>query len=116
MSDRGASIAFIDTADKFKGWKTDFTENGAWVQYNSVDLAKKSLKSVLVKAMTEGDNKLEIHSGSIDGPVIATVNLTASSDWKTISTRVSKVTSGIQNIVVVSKGNTPLSVDWIKFE
>jgi hypothetical protein len=116
MSDRGASISFLDTADRFKGWKTDFRENGAWVQYNSVDFGKKALKSVLVKGMTEGDNTLEIHSGSTAGPVIATVNITGSGEWKTIKATVSKGVSGIQNIFVVTKGSGPLAVDWVRFE
>lgn len=116
MSEQGASISFLDTADRFKGWKTVLSENGAWVQYNSVDFGEKPFRSVLVKAMAEGDNMLEIHNGDIDGPVIATVKITESGDWKTIQAPVSKYTPGIQNIFVLSKGNTPLSVDWIKFE
>ncbi len=116
MSDRGASISFLDTADRFKGWRTDFRESGAWVQYNSVDFGKKAPKSVLVKGMAEGDNTLEIHSGSIDGPVIATVKVAGSGEWKTIKTPVSKGVSGIQNLFVVAKGNGSLGVDWVKFE
>lgn len=116
MSDRGTSISFIDTADRFKGWKTDLTENGAWVQYNSVDFGKKPFRSVLAKVMAKGDNALEIHSGHIDGPVIATIKVTGSGEWKTIKTSVGKFTPGIQNIFVVGKGSGPLGVDWIRFE
>jgi hypothetical protein len=71
---------------------------------------------VQLKVTAEGDNALDIHSGTLDGPVIAQVKVTAGGDWKTITARVSKFVPGIQNIVVVAKGNTPLSVDWIKFE
>ena len=116
ISDQGAFISFLDTANRFKGWKTVFTEPGAWVQYNSVDFGKRPFRSILVKAMTEGANLLEIHSGNITGPLIAHVNITGSSDWKTIKIPVSHVTTGIQNIFVIMKGNTPLSLDWIKFE
>jgi hypothetical protein len=116
MSDRGASISFLDTVDRFKGWKTDFSEAGAWVQYNSVDFEKKPYKSVLVKAMAEGDNLLEIHSGNIAGPVIANVKITGNGEWENIKTPLSKFTPGIQNIFLISKDNTPFSVDWIKFE
>ena len=66
--------------------------------------------------MTEGVNMLEIHSGNITGPLIANIKITGSSDWKTIKTPVSQITTGIQNIFVILKGNTPLSLDWIKFE
>jgi len=116
MSDRGASISFLDTVDRFKGWKTDFNETGAWVQYNSVDFGKKPYRSVLVKVMAESDNLLEIHSGNIAGPVIASVKITRSGEWVNIKTPLSKFTPGIQNIFLVSKDNTPFSVDWIKFE
>jgi hypothetical protein len=116
MSEQGASISFIDTADRFKGWKTVFNQTGAWVQYNSVDFGKKPYRSVLVKVLAERDITLEIHNGNIAGPVVATVKIKGSGDWKTIKAPVSSFAPGIQNIFVISKGNTPLSVDWIKFE
>ncbi len=116
MSGQGASISFLDTADRFKGWKTDFSENGAWVQYNGVDFGEKPVRSVLVKEMAEGGNTLEIHTGSITGSVIATIKISGGGDWKTIKAPVSKFAPGIQNLFVISKSNTPLSVDWIKFE
>ena len=116
MSPRGASISFLDTADRFKGWKTDFSETGAWVQYNSVDFGKKPYRSVLVKAMAEDDNLLEIHSGNIDGPVIAKVKITKSGEWENIKAPLAKFTPGLQNIILIAKGSMPFSVDWIKFE
>jgi len=116
VSDRGASISFLDTADRFRGWKTDFGETGAWVQYNSIDFGKKAYRSVLVKAMAEGDNLLEIRSGNIDGPVIANVKITGRGEWENIRTPLSKLAPGIQNVVLISKGNKAFSVDWIKFE
>jgi GH43 family beta-xylosidase len=116
MSERGAAISFLDTADRFKGWKVDFGEAGAWVQYNGVDFGRKVFKAVLVRAMAEGENQLEIHSGSIDGPVIARVRIARSERWSAIKASVSKPTPGVQNIFLVSKGKTSFSVDWIKFE
>lgn len=116
ISNTGAAIDYIDTADRFKGWKTVLAEAGAWVQYNAVDFGKKPFKSVQVKMMAAGAGELNIHIGSITGPVIATIQLPAGNEWKTIKARISKPATGIQNMVVVSKGNTPVAVDWIKFE
>ncbi|WP_276483087.1 family 43 glycosylhydrolase [Paraflavitalea pollutisoli] len=116
ISSRGAAIAFLDTGNRFKGWKTVLSAADAWVQYNTVDFGNKPFKSVLIQATAEGPGELEIHSGSATGPLIATVRVAANGDWKTIKARVSKHTSGIQNIVLVSKGNTPVAIDWIKFE
>lgn len=116
ISEQGATIDFIDTADKFKGWKADFTKSGAWVQYNTVDFGKKPLKTLHAKIMAEGANTLEVCTGSVTGPVIATLKISGSGEWKTIKTSVSKPATGIQHVVLVAKGNTPLSIDWIKFE
>lgn len=116
ISDRGAAIDFLDTADRFKGWKTVLAQNGAWVQYNSVDFGKKAVRSAHVKLKTDGKSLLEIRSGSIDGPVIAAVKAAARSTWQTVKIPVKQFIPGIQNLVIVSKGNEPLSIDWIKFD
>ena len=49
----GVSIDFLDTTNRFLGWKTVFNKPGAWVQYNSVDFGKKALKTVTIRAISE---------------------------------------------------------------
>jgi len=112
----GISIAFLDTLDKFKGWKTIFTGANSWLQYNSVDFGKKALKNVLVKAASESGSVLQIHTNNIDGPVVAELKIQKSTDWKVIKTAVVKFQTGVQNLFVVSKNKNQVGVDWIKFE
>ena len=116
ISDEGVSIASLDTLDRFKGWKTVFNGTRGWVQYNTVNFGKKSLKSVLINAAAESGAVLQIHAGSTNGPVIAEIKIPKSTGWKVIKAPVIKFQPGIQNLVVVSNGSNPVEVDWIRFE
>lgn len=112
----GVSVDFVDTINRFNGWKTIFSRANAWIQYNSVDFGKKPLKNVSVKAVAESGGTLQIRVKSFDGPVIAEVKIPASNDWKVIKARVMKFRAGIQNLFLVSKDNNQAEVDWIRFE
>lgn len=116
LSYKGASIAFIDTADRFKGWKTILNEPGAWVQYNSVDFGKNPLKTISVKAISEAGAILQIRTKSVNGTLVAELNIAKSNDWEITKAPLLKSPFGIQNIFVVSKDGKPIEADWISFE
>jgi hypothetical protein len=116
ISNEGASIDFIDTTNRFLGWKTIFNKPGAWVQYNTVDFGKKALKAVLVNTISETGGTLQIRTGSADGNIVAEVQIPKSSEWKLAKAAVVKVPKGIQNLFVTLKDDTQVSVDWIRFE
>jgi len=110
------SIDFLDTMNRFQGWKTIFTKANGWIQYNGVDFGKKSFKSISLRSIAASGGVLEIHSGSSNGPLIAEIKIPKNTDWKVIKTQVKKTASGVQNLFVVSKDNNQTEVDWIKFE
>jgi Glycosyl hydrolases family 43/Carbohydrate binding module (family 6) len=116
ISKESASIDFIDTTNRFLGWKTILTKPGAWIQYNTVDFGKKNLKTVLVNAATETGATLQIRTGSTSGPVVAAIKIPAGAGWRIIKTPILKLPKGIQNIVVTLKDGKELAVDWIRFE
>ncbi|MBP1639535.1 MAG: glycoside hydrolase family 43 [Bacteroidetes bacterium] len=116
ISEKGASIALLDTADTFKGWKTIFDASGSWVQYNAVNFAKKGAKSVLVRASSAAGGSLQLKLNDENGAVVVKINVPKSSDWKTIKLPVSGVKKGVYNLCVVSLENKPVEVDWIRFE
>ena len=116
ISDKGASIDFIDTLNRFKGWKTILTEAGAWVQYNTVDFGQKSSKKVWVNVLSENGGTLQIHSGSVSGPLIAEIKISESKDWKEVQAPIMKLQKGLQNLYIVLKGAKAVETDWIRFE
>lgn len=116
LSIKGASIEFIDTLDRFKGWKTIFNSTGSWVQYNSVDFGKKKLKSVSVNALSVAGGTLQIRTNGINGPVIADVKIPQSIEWKISKASVLKFEPGVKNIFIVMKDGKQVEADWIRFE
>jgi len=116
LSDKGAFISFIDTLDRFRGWKTTFNTAGAWVQYNTVDFGKKRFKTVSVKALAEKGGTLQIHTGDIDGPLAAEIKIAAGTEWKVAGAPIQKMQQGIKNLFIVSKEDGPVSADWISFQ
>ncbi|MTK54348.1 family 43 glycosylhydrolase [Paludibacter sp.] len=116
ISEKGATIAFLDTADTFKGWKTIFDASGAWVQYNAVNFAKKGAKSLQVRATSATGGSLQLKLNDANGAVVAKINVPKSSDWTTIKVPVSGVKKGVYNLCVVSQDSKPVEVDWIRFE
>jgi hypothetical protein len=115
-SDEGVSINFLDTADRFKGWKTIFNSPNSWIQYNRVDFEKKPLKNMYARIISETGGTLQVQTSNINGPVIAEIKVPKSTDWKVVKAPVIKFQSGIQNLFVTSKTNGQVEVDWVKFE
>ncbi len=116
LSEKGAAIEPIDTADRFKGWQTNFSEVGAWAQYNSVDFGKKPLKTVSVNEMSRTGATLQIRTGSVSGQIVAEVKITPSTNWKITTATLVKSPNGMQHLFVVAKDGKQVAVDWVKFE
>jgi hypothetical protein len=115
LSDKGVTVAFIDTLKVFNGWKTIFTAPDAWIQYNGVDFENGNFNTLEVKAQSANGGKIQIHLNNIDGPVVAEVSVPESGDWKIIETKVYRLQKGVYNLIIVSK-DTPVEIDWIRFK
>ncbi|MEO6548679.1 MAG: family 43 glycosylhydrolase [Ferruginibacter sp.] len=116
LSNTGASIDFIDTLDKFKGWKTILNEPGAWVQYNTVDFGKKALKMIQLNVASEAGSSIQIRTGSITGAVIAEVKIPKTNGFHIIKAPVSKAVYGIRHLFIVSNSKQQVAIDWLSFQ
>jgi hypothetical protein len=116
ISEKGTSIALLDTVNTFKGWKTLLRSDGAWITYNSVDFGKKKLKSVKLQALSQTGGIVQIRLDKPDGTLLSEVKVPKGTTWNTVNARVSKFKGGMHNLVVVLKENNPVEVDWVKFE
>jgi len=116
ISDNGASIAFMDSLNTFKGWKTILSKQDAWVQYNAVDFGSSKLKNVRVRAISEKGCTLLIRQDNPKGKIVAEVNIQGGAEWKTFDVRVSKLQKGIHNLVVSLGDPNNVEIDWISFK
>ena len=116
ISQKGSRIAFLDTTNRFNGWKTILTSSGAWIQYNNVDFGKEPLKNILIKGKTENDATIEVRTGHVNGPLMARVKLQKNKTWKVTRVPVVKISTGIEHLFIVTKSNSKIEIDWIRFE
>ena len=114
-SDTTVSVALLDTLDSFKGWKTMFNQENSWIRYNTVDFGEEACKTLQVMTWSPEGGILEIHMDQTDGPLLATMNIPAGSGWNRLDAPVSDFQPGIHHLVVVSKNDHLVEVDWIQF-
>lgn len=115
-SDEGVSVDFIDTTNRFEGWKTIFNKQDGWIQFNTVDFGKKKLRSVNVRAMSNPGGILQIRLDKPGGTVVTEIKIPETKEWKTIKAPLSSFKPGIHNLFVSLKDNSDVEVDWISFE
>ncbi len=115
-SDDGVIVDFIDTANRFEGWKTIFSKPGSWIQYNTVDFGKNKLKLLVIRAVSSTGGILQIHTDNIEGSLIASVEIPATNEWKEIKIPTSAFKQGIHHIVVSLKTGSAIEVDWLYLE
>ncbi len=116
LSNDGASIRFIDTLDRFRGWTTVFGKAGAWAGYNSVDFGNGAFQTVSINAMSPVGGTVQIRTGGIDGPILAEVKVPAGKQLKIVKSGIHPKAKGIQNLFIISKTDAPVSVDWLSFQ
>jgi hypothetical protein len=112
----GAEIAFLDTLDKFRGWKTIFGEAGSWTKYNSVSFGASKLKYVNINARSATGGTLLLKIEDAPNQVIAKMNIPKGDIWRVIKHKILWTPSGVKNLILQLQSNGNVEVDWIRFE
>jgi hypothetical protein len=115
ISEKGAVVEFLDTADRFEGWKVVLDGADGWVQYNSVDFGKEHWKSVEMRTLSMAGGNLEIRLDAPDGPLVARTTIDEGIGWQIIVCPMNSQFAGVHNLFVKAvKGS--VAVDWVRFE
>ena len=116
ISDKGASVNFLDTLDRFKGWKTILNEPGAWIQYNSVGFGQQKFKTVKFKVASATGGILQLRLNNASGALLAEVTIPPGTGWNIIKAPLQGVKTGIHNLVLCLKKKAAVEIDWASFE
>lgn len=115
ISNEGVTISFLDTLDRFKGWKTVLSKKGAWLKYNAVDFGESELTDVYVKASSKTGGTIEIRH-SEKGSLVAEMEVPKGDEWKTVKTTTQALKSGAKDLFITLKEGSIITIDWIRFE
>lgn len=117
ISDDGASIAFLDTLNKFDGWKLILNSKGSWAIYNSVDFGSGKLKhlKLRVKSSTGGDILVKISDAK--SVKEQKVKIHATNIWTIMDVPLAgnaKIV-GIHHLKLTNLGDRSVEIDWLSF-
>ncbi|QEC79487.1 family 43 glycosylhydrolase [Mucilaginibacter ginsenosidivorax] len=114
-SEDGVGVEFIDTLNKFKGWKTIFNKTNSWIKYNSVLFGKQTAGYVSVNAWSATGGTLLISTEDNLRKVIARVAIPKGNNWSVVKKALISMPTGMKNIIVQTEGSGRVEVDWISF-
>ena len=115
ISTENASIAFLDTTNKFLGWKTVFSGKNSWIRYNSVSFTKKS-KYLTIRYLSENNAQISVEIVNGKNKTVISKPIPASGDWSLVKIEAKGKINGKNDIIVRSNSDSKFEVDWIKFE
>jgi hypothetical protein len=116
LSRVGATVAFLDTAAKARGWQTVFTGGQGWLAYNGVDFGRQPLKKVRLRASATTAATVQIRLDNATGPVVAQVAVPKGTGWQEITAPVTGLRPGPHNLYVAPKSTATVAIDWVRFE
>jgi len=111
----GASISFLDTLNRFAGWKAILDKPGAWMQYNAVSFSNTPAQ-LSIRIASETGATIVFRTKDMEGPVIAKVTIPKGNDWHIVQAPVKGIHPGIANLVVELQGAGKAEVDWVSFK
>ncbi|WP_295801897.1 family 43 glycosylhydrolase [Mucilaginibacter sp.] len=115
-SPSGVEIAFLDTLNKFKGWKTIFEKPGSWIKYKSVSFDPPKLKYLNINARSATGGTLLISIEGAPNKIMAKMNIPKGDSWSVSKYKILSTTSGVKNLILQLQSSGNLEVDWISFE
>ncbi|GAB3651260.1 hypothetical protein GCM10028791_19770 [Echinicola sediminis] len=114
LSETGATIAFLDEANPFLGWKMVLENDKGWIKYDAVDFGEANAQSMIWRVRAPQGGKVQIRQGSKEGQLITEVELDRNAEWQSITVPLAYRPSGIQDLVL--QGSEAVEVDWVRWE
>lgn len=116
LSAQGASIAFLNPTDPFRGWKTVLTGRPGWVQYNQVDFGQQKLRTLTLRGASVAGATVQIRLNGAQGPLLAQVVVPKGGNWQNLRAPLTTFVPGPHTLFVALQGNAAAEIDWVSFE
>jgi len=113
---QGATIAFLDTADTFRGWKTVLTGANGWVQYNGVDFGRQKLRTATLRGTSVAGATIQIRLDRANGPLLTQLTVPKNGTWQDVKAPLAAFKPGTHTLFVSLKTGADAEIDWVSFE
>lgn len=130
----GVELAYLDTANTFRGWEVKLPKKGSYITYNDVDFTGANARTyVTANVKADKNTSIVIRENNKNGKVIARLNLKVEPEggnnggmmmrrrsyvgqWHAVTTTISYVPKGVTNLYIACEGEHPASIDWMQFK
>ncbi|MFC4587707.1 DUF1996 domain-containing protein [Sphaerisporangium corydalis] len=110
------------TADTGGGQNAAYLASGDWMRFDGVDLGTAALTVAVRVASAAGSGTVELRTGSLTGPLLAGLPVTATGGWQSwVTTTASAAThpAGPQTVFAIMRsaaGGDFANINWFSFE
>lgn len=115
LSAQGAAIAFLDTANTFRGWQTRLAPGG-WVQYNNVDFGRQPLHTAVLRGASATGGTVQIRLDNPQGPLLAQLAVPRGGTWQEVKAPLAAFKPGRHTLFVSLQGGAGAEIDWVSFK
>jgi hypothetical protein len=109
------TTALIDEKNPFLSFEATLPAKDSWFKYNDIDFDCIENGYLIINVKVANDTKLCLRENSVEGKVIACLNMKKSNHWVAREANLEYVPSGVINLVITNEGEGAISVDWVKF-
>lgn len=113
VSPKGVAVEFLDTLDRFKGWKSVFSGKGSWLRYDRVKVSEGT-SEVTLRGRSAKGAVIEVSAGT-PGNVVARVRIPAGKEWSDSRAAVTGLGAGVTDLWLRLAKGSRAEVDWIGF-
>ena len=122
----GTAVAYVDTANTFRGWYATLPHRNSWLRYDDVDFSGVTDGYVVVCVKADANTSICLREKSAKGRIIATVPVTVlneqgpfrrdmSGQWLTLTAEMKYTPKGTTDLVVTCEDKA-VSIDWVQFK
>jgi len=105
----------IDIENPFLSFQATLPAKGSWIKYNDVDFDCIDSGSLITNVSADADTKFCIREGSVEGKIIACVEMKKNKEYAPQTVPLKYVPKGVINLVVTNENGGAFSIDWVKF-
>jgi Domain of unknown function (DUF1996)/Carbohydrate binding module (family 6) len=117
-----SGVVFETTGDTGGGQNAAYLANGDWLRFDGVDLGAAGALPVSARVSSAiGTGSVELRTGSLTGPVLASFPITATGGWQnwvTLSASAATHPTGAQTVFAIMRntgGGDFVNLNWLSF-
>ena len=109
------TTSLIDEKNPFLSFEATLPAKDSWFKYNEIDFDCIENGYLIINVKAANDTKLCLRENSVEGKVIACLNMKKSNHWIAREANLEYVPNGVIDLVITNEGEGAISVDWVKF-